>query len=91
MNMITNIIMKIEKSDFQLINNALITFKKDAGEGYPTMMSFIEKCSKKGFVLNNVDKIVLIDLPICVIATETNELIVNPCSADDQTIPDAFL
>ena len=62
MNMITNIIMKIEKSDFQLINNALITFKKDAGEGYPTMMLVIEKCSKKGFVLNNVDKIVLINV-----------------------------
>ena len=26
------------------------------------MMSFIEKCSKKGFVLNNVDKIVLINV-----------------------------
>ena len=62
MNMIMNIIIKIEKSDSRLINNALITFKKDTGEGYPAMMSFIEKCSKKGFVLNNVDKIVLINV-----------------------------
>ena len=45
-----------------VIKNALITFKKDAGEGYPAMMSFIEKCSKKGFVLNNVDKVVLINV-----------------------------
>ena len=42
-----------------VVRNAYISFKEDAGEGTPAMMSFAEKCSKRGFVFNNVDKAVI--------------------------------
>ena len=42
-----------------VIRNSSISFKKDAGEGTPAMMSFAEVCSKRGFVFNNVDKVTL--------------------------------
>ena len=40
-----------------VVKNAYISFKEDAGEGHPAMMSFAETCSKRGFVFNNVDKV----------------------------------
>ena len=42
-----------------VVRNSSISFKEDAGEGNPAMMSFAEKCSKRGFVFNNVDRVVL--------------------------------
>ena len=42
-----------------VVRNSFISFKEDAGEGTPAMMSFAEICSKRGFVLNNVDKAVI--------------------------------
>ncbi len=42
-----------------IIRNAFVSFKEDAGEGTPAMMSFAEKCSKRGFVFNNVDKAII--------------------------------
>ena len=41
------------------VRNSFISFKEDAGEGTPAMMSFAEVCSKRGFVFNNVDKAVI--------------------------------
>lgn len=42
-----------------IVRNSTISFKKDAGKGTPAMMSFAEECSKKGFVFNNVDNVVI--------------------------------
>ena len=42
-----------------VVRNSFISFKEDAGEGTPAMMSFAEVCSKRGFVFNNVDKAVI--------------------------------
>lgn len=41
------------------ILDSLFEFKSDAGKGTPAMMSFAEECSKKGFVFNNVKKVVI--------------------------------
>ena len=42
-----------------VVRNSFISFKEDAGEGTPAMMSFAEICSKRGFVFNNVDKAII--------------------------------
>ena len=46
------------------IENVSISFKEDAKEGVPAMMSFLEPCSKQGLYFNNVNNVKLENVKI---------------------------
>ena len=46
------------------IENVNISFKKDASEGVPAMMSFLEPCVKQGLYFNNVNNVKLENVSI---------------------------
>ena len=47
---------KIERIE---LKNVEVSFAEEANKGAPAMLSGIEECSKKGFLINNVETLIL--------------------------------